>query len=94
MSWCVQELIQAGPHGINQAVAQLLEGTEQKKRDGLGRSLSMARLSSRNSQGPADPMSITLAHNRAHYACLHMLYTHACHTLMRHVGMWLEAGPD
>lgn len=53
MLGCVQELIQAGPHGINQAVAQLLEGTEQKKRDGLGRSLSMARLSSRNSQGPA-----------------------------------------
>ena len=47
----VQELIKAGPHGINHAVAQLLEGVEQKKRDGLGRSLSMARLSSRNSQG-------------------------------------------
>lgn len=48
---CMQELLQAGPHGINQAVAQLLEGVEQKKRDGLGRTLSMARLSSRNSQG-------------------------------------------
>ena len=50
---CMQALLQAGPHGINQAVAQLLEGAEQQKRDNLGRTLSMARLSSRNSQGPA-----------------------------------------
>lgn len=47
----LQELIRAGPHGINTAVAHLLEGVEQKKKDSLGRSLSMARLSSRNSQG-------------------------------------------
>ncbi|KAL3137186.1 hypothetical protein ABBQ32_006750 [Trebouxia sp. C0010 RCD-2024] len=46
-----QELIQAGPHGISHAVAHLLEGLEQKKMDSLGRSLSMARLSSRTSQG-------------------------------------------
>lgn len=47
----VQELIQAGPHGISHAVAHLLEGVEQKKIDSLGRSLSMAKLSSRTSQG-------------------------------------------
>ncbi|DBA66398.1 TPA: hypothetical protein ACH3X2_002378 [Trebouxia sp. C0005] len=49
-----QELLQAGPHGIHTAVAKLLEGVEQKKRDGLGRTLSMARLSSRLSNGIID----------------------------------------
>ena len=55
---CVQELLQAGPHGIHSAVANLLEGVEQKKRDGLGRTLSMARLSSRLSNGQSMSLSI------------------------------------
>ena len=60
----VQELLQAGPHGISQAVAQLLEGAEQQKRDALGRTLSMARLSSRNSQGGSQPQPQPLAARR------------------------------
>ena len=55
---CLQELLQAGPHGIHTAVANLLEGVEQKKRDGLGRTLSMARLSSRLSNGQSMSMCI------------------------------------
>lgn len=54
---CLQELLQAGPHGIHTAVAKLLEGVEQKKRDGLGRTLSMARLSSRLSNGQSMSLS-------------------------------------
>jgi hypothetical protein len=55
---CLQELLQAGPHGIHTAVAKLLEGVEQKKKDGLGRTLSMARLSSRLSNGQSMSPSI------------------------------------
>ena len=55
----LQELLQAGPSGIKQAVADLLEGVEQKKRDGLGRTLSMARLSSTNSNGQRKSCSLT-----------------------------------
>ncbi len=54
----LQELLQAGPHGIHTAVANLLQGVEQKKRDGLGRTLSMARLSSRLSNGQSMSMCI------------------------------------
>lgn len=55
---CMQELLQAGPHGVHTAVAKLLEGVEQQKRDGLGRTLSMARLSSRLSNGQSMSLSI------------------------------------
>lgn len=69
----LQELIQAGPHRISSAVAQLLEGVEQKKKDSLGRSLSMARLSSRNSQGLVLPCTESLPAGFQHIIlyCIH-----------------------
>ena len=72
---CLQELLQAGPAGIHTAVARLLEGVEQKKRDGLGRTLSMARLSSRLSNGQSVNLSTCASHEGAYptlasYACL------------------------